>query len=94
MERSTAYAPAYITTATTTQVKLGPGLLARVCINIPVSAGTITIYDNVSSDTTNPRAIITSTADLKPFFIDFNYKFLLGLKIVTTQAQNITVMYS
>lgn len=85
---------AYITTATTTQVKNGPAILKRIVINVPVSTGTITIYDNRGSDTTNPLAIITSTADLKPFFIDYDLKLTNGLKIVTTQTQNITVVYA
>lgn len=84
---------AYITTATTTQVKTGAGILKRIVINKPVSTGTISIIDNISGSTVN-IGIVTSTADLKPFFIDFDLKFSTGLRIITTQTQDITVVYA
>jgi hypothetical protein len=62
-----------ITTATTTQVKTGAGVLKRIVVNVPVSAGTISIIDNITGSTVNV-GVITSTADLKPFFIDFDIK--------------------
>lgn len=91
-KRTDAYATNYITTATTTQVKTGPGVLKRIVINKPVSTGTISIVDNTSG-TTVTHGIITSTADLKPFYIDFDVRFSTGLRIITTQAQDITVVY-
>jgi len=94
--RSNSYGRNYITLAapTTTQVKNGPGVFKRIVFNTPVSTGVVTIYDNQASDTTNPVAIITSTADLKPFYLDYDFKFTNGLKVVTSvAAQNITVIY-
>jgi len=82
----------YITTATTTQVKIGPGVLKRIVINKPVATGTIGIIDNITG-TTVTDGLITSTTDLKPFYLDFDIRFSLGLRIVTTQAQDITVVY-
>lgn len=90
--RSSGFTSARITTATTTQVKTGPGRLVRIVINTPVSTGTIGILDNTSG-TTVTIGTITSTTDLKPFYIDFDVKFSLGLRIVTTQTQDITVVY-
>lgn len=82
-----------INTATTTQVKNGPGILKRIVVNVPVSTGTISLIDNSSGSTVN-IGVITSTADLKPFYIDFDLKFTTGLRIITTQAQDITVIYA
>jgi len=91
-KRTDAYATNYITTATTTQVKIGPGVLKRIVINKPVATGTIGIIDNITG-TTVTAGLITSTTDLKPFYIDYDIRFSTGLRIVTTQAQDITVVY-
>ena len=94
-KRFNSFKYTYITAAapTTTQVKGSDAILKRICVNTPVSTGVITIYDNIGSDTTTPVAIITSTADMKPYFIDFDIRMLTGLKIVTSvAAQNITVV--
>ena len=90
--RDSAYTSARITTATTTQVKLGPGVLKRIVVNTPVSAGSIGLIDGQSGTTVTIGQIV-STADLKPYFIDFDVKFASGLRIVTAQAQDITVVY-
>jgi len=91
--RSNHYGYTRITTATTTQVKGGPGTLKRIVVNTPVSTGTIGVIDNTSGTTVN-IGTITSTADVKPYFIDFDLNFSTGLRIVTTQAQDITVIYN
>lgn len=90
--RADGFTYARITTATTTQVKLGPGRLKRIIVNTPVSAGTIGLIDNNTGTTVN-IGTITSTADLKPYFIDYDIKFTTGLRIVTVQTQDITVVY-
>lgn len=81
-----------ITSATTTQVRNGPCVLGRIVIAVPVATGTITIYD-AQSGTDNPLCAITSTADLKPFHIDFDCQMSNGIRIVTTQAQDVLVVY-
>ena len=93
ISREEAGAFARITTATTTQVRIGPGVLKRIVVNTPVSAGTIGLIDGQSGTTVN-IGTITSTADLKPYFIDFDLKFASGLRIVTVQTQDITVIYA
>ena len=82
-----------ITTATTTQVKGGPGLLKRIVVNVPISAGTISIIDNTSG-TTVTHGVITSTADLKPYVIECGYLMSTGIRIITAQAQDICVVYA
>ena len=90
--RADGFTFARITTATTTQVKLGPGRLKRIVVNTPVSTGTIGLIDNNTGTTVN-IGTITSTADVKPFPMEYDIKFTTGLRIVTTQAQDITVVY-
>ena len=82
-----------ITTATTTPLKAGPGFIKRIIFGVPVSTGTVAVYDDPTT-TNNQFALITSTADLKPFFIDFDCQFTNGLTIVTgVAAQDITVVW-
>lgn len=86
------FATTRITTATTIQVKSGPSVLKRIVVNVPVSAGTINIIDG-QAGTTSTHGVITSTADLKPYVIECGYLMTNGIRIVTTQAQDITVVY-
>lgn len=81
-----------ITTATTTQVRTGPCVLKRIVFNVPVSAGTVTIIDGTSG-TTATHGVITSTADLKPFVIELDYRLYTGLRVVTAQAQDICLVW-
>lgn len=82
---------AYISTATTTQVKSGAGILHKIVINTPV-AGTISLIDNTSGSTVN-MGVITMTADLKPYALEYNLGFATGLRIITSVAADITVVY-
>jgi len=81
-----------ITTATTTQVRTGPCVLKRIVINVPVSTGTISLIDNTSGSTVT-HGVVTSTADLKPFVIECDYRFYTGLRVITTQAQDICLVW-
>jgi hypothetical protein len=87
-----ALSKAYISSATTTQVKSGSGILHKIVLNTPVSTGTVSLIDNTAGSTVN-IGIITSTADVKPFVMEYNCRFSTGLRIITTQAQDITVIY-
>lgn len=71
---------------------MGPKTLKRIVFNVPVSTGTVSIYD-AQGATTGTVGVITSTADLKPFFIEYDCKMANGIYIVTTQAQDITVIW-
>ena len=82
----------YITTATTTQVKTGRGRLRRIVLNKPVASSTIKLIDGTGGTTANV-ATITNTADVKPYFLDLNVIFMNGLRIVTSEADDITVVY-
>jgi hypothetical protein len=89
-DRASQYA--YITTGTTTQVKTGRTRLRRIVVNVPIAAATITLIDGTSGTTAN-IAVITCTADLKPFYLDYNLICSNGLRIVTSGATNVTVVY-
>lgn len=81
-----------ISTATTTVVKAAAGTLWRVSVNKPVAVSTITIYDNTAGSGT-VIALITNTADVKPYYLDFGLRFQTGLTIVTSGADDVTVVY-
>jgi hypothetical protein len=82
----------YITTATTTQVKTGAGILHKIVINTPLDGATVKLIDNTAGTTTN-IGLITMTADLKPYELIYDCRFSTGLRIVTDSATDITVIY-
>ena len=82
----------YIAGAATTQVKIGRGRLRRITLNKPVASSTITLIDGTSGTTAN-MGIITNTTDVKPYELQYNTIFMNGLRIVTSGADDITVVY-
>lgn len=84
------YAYSNISTATTTTVKSGQGILHAITINT-TAAATITIYDNTAGSGTTIATIAASPAIGSTF--RFDVQFLTGLTIVTAGASNITVSY-
>lgn len=83
----------YIAAGATTQVKVGPGRLVAIINNKPVASSTITLIDNTAGTTAN-IGIITNTTDVKPYKLDYNLHFATGLRIVTSGADDITVVYA
>ena len=84
---------ANITTATTTVVKSGAGRLIHIVVNKPVSASTITIYNNTAASGTKIGTITNSTV-VTPYCLDYDARFDTGLTIVTSGADDITVVYA
>jgi len=87
------FTPEVITTATTTLVKSGAGLLHGVTVNsLGTVASTIEVYDALTA-TGTPLAIIDSLTLSGQFLYDIN--FATGLTLVTTGtvAPNLTVSY-
>ena len=82
-----------ITTATTTVVKSGAGRLIHIVVNKPVSASSITIYNNTAASGTKIGTITNSTV-VTPYFLDYDARFDTGLTIVTSGADDITVVYA
>jgi hypothetical protein len=80
---------ANITTATTTTVKSGAGVLRRIVINAGV-ASTITIYDSLTGSGTK---IGTLAASAGPGSFSYEIGFNAGLTIVTAGASDLTVCF-
>jgi hypothetical protein len=85
--------PAYeyrpITTATTTVVATGPGVLGGIHVNT-TAAGTITVYDNTAASGTKIATLKASIAE-GCYLRDVHYR--TGLTIVTAAASDITVAH-
>ncbi len=87
------YKYAYIATATTTQVVTGPGRLIRIVVNTPID-GSVNVIDGTSGSTTNIGLIKTATASVNVPYYYYGIKFTTGLRIVTTGANDVTVVYT
>lgn len=84
-----------ITTATTTTVKSGAGILHGITINTPVASATITLYDKTTATGTKIATITlpsTITSE-SPFRLMYDVSFATGLTIVTSGATDLTVSY-
>lgn len=80
----------HITSNTTTQVETDRVSKALIQVNAAYT-GTITVYDNTGSDTTNTVAIITNPT----VGLQFEYwNFKLGVKVVTSASGDLTVSTS
>lgn len=84
------HASAYISTATTTQVKTGLGKLFKIIIT-ETAAGTITVYDETSGTSDIIAVFKASIAEQEFDFGGVN--FTNGLKIITAGASKLTVVY-
>lgn len=74
--------------AATTVVKRRHGILVGIVVNKPVANSTITIYDN---DAASGDKIATINNPVGPLV--YNCKFKNGLTIVTSAADDLTVLY-
>lgn len=83
------FASNYITTATSTQVKTGPGILHAIVLG-ETAAGAISVIDGTSGSTAN---IATLKASIVEGTYVFNANFSAGLRIVTAGASKLTVLY-
>lgn len=89
-ELSTTYSN--ITSAATNTLRTGAGFLERVTVNKPVSASTITVYDNTAGSGTK-IALITNSTVVTPYSLPYGVKFTTGLTIVTSGADDVTVVW-
>lgn len=82
-------------TATTTTHKSGSGTLVSLIVNKHVATGVITVYDNTAGSGTTLAIITTGAAVLTdaPIGAQYNIPFSTGLTIVTSQAEDITIVY-
>lgn len=84
---------ANITTATTTTVKSGAGVLTRIVVGTCVANATITLYNNTAASGTKIGTITCPATVVNPFEVAFEVKFGTGLTIVTSGATDLTVSY-
>ena len=78
-----------ITSATTTVVKSGGGILRRITINT-TAAGAITVYDNTSAAGTK-IATFPNNAAIGTY--EYGCRFGTGLTVVTGAASDVTVVW-
>jgi hypothetical protein len=83
------YQYAYISSATTTQVKTGAGVLKAIVLG-ETAAGLISIIDNTSGSTINLGALKASIVE---GVYEFDVAFSTGLRIITAGASKLTVVY-
>lgn len=83
------YSYSNITSATTTTVKSGAGLIHTLTVNT-TAAGTITVYDNTAGSGTKIGTFKASVGE-QTFTLDVS--FGTGLTIVTGAASDITIAY-
>jgi hypothetical protein len=81
--------------AATTVVKAGPGVLKGIVFNKAVASGVVTIYDNASAASgkligtiTNPATLLQSQNQLT-----YECEMALGIVVVTSSTDDITVLY-
>lgn len=82
-----AYKPTYISTATTTAVKSGAGILGSITVG-ETAAGAITVYDNTAASGT---IIAVLKASIAEGTYVFDASFSTGCTVVTAGASKITV---
>ena len=84
-----------IATNATNLVRTGPGILERIVCNKAVLSGVITVYDNTAASGTK-IATITHPGTLlqNQYDLEFGARFTTGLTVVTSAADDITVVFT
>ncbi len=84
-----------ITTATTTTVFSGAGTFGGLIFNKRIATGVVTMYDNTAASGTKLGTITEGAAILSdpPQQVNHNIVITTGLTIVTSQAEDITVLW-
>lgn len=89
------YSYTHITTATTTVVKASAGFLHKIIWNKRIAAGATTVYDNTSAAGTVVAIVTVGAAILSdpPTMGEYNVTMATGITVVTSQAEDITVVW-
>ena len=82
--------PKRITTATTTLVKAGPGVLHRIIIGT-TAAGAITVYDALTAASGAEKVVLKASIPEGSYTLGIIFQ--TGLTVVTAGASDITVIY-
>ena len=89
MPQPIGYNPTYISTATTTLVATGPGVLHELTLG-ETAAGAITLYDGLDAGGTVIGVLKASIVE-GPYFRDMTFR--TGLTIVTAGASKLTAQW-
>jgi hypothetical protein len=84
-----------ITTATTTLVKSGAGVLQTVLVGTLVASATLTLYNSLTGAGAKIATLTlpsTITGDA-PIALALNVPFTVGLTVVTSGATDVTVVF-
>lgn len=84
------YKYTYITSATTTQVLTGQGVLVRIVIN-KATTGAVSIIDDITGSTVNIGVIAASTPAQS---IEYGVFCVKGIRIINASTEDITVVTS
>lgn len=87
--QQTGYNSTYISTATTTTVFSGPGILHELSLT-ETAAGTITVYDNTAASGTI-KAVLKASIVEGDYLHDID--FTIGCTIVTAAASKLTASW-
>lgn len=82
-----------ISTATTTTVKSGAGILHKILVNTAVASATITIYDDTTATGTVVGIVTLPSTVGNPFTLTYDLSVGTGITIVTSDATDLTVVY-
>lgn len=81
--------------STTTVIKTGAGFLSGIVINTPITAATLTIYDNTAASGTKLGTVLLPVTVGAPTRIAYDCNFSTGLTIVSTGLNlDFTVVYA
>ncbi len=89
------YQYTHMTTATTTQIKTGPGILHAICVNTLVGSATIE-FDDQTSHAAPVMGILTlpsTITGVDPFQVHYDCTFNTGLSITTSGATDLTIIW-
>lgn len=81
-----SYKPTRISGAVTTTIRSGAGKLVYININTPITAGTITVYDNTTATGTILALITSGATGTSPETLTYQINYQIGLTVVTTGA--------
>lgn len=91
---ATGYKYRNIASAATTLVKSGRGKLVAIHVNKAVLSGVITIYDNTSAAGTKIATITNPATILQAqYSFEYNVEVALGITVVTSLGDDVTVIY-
>ncbi len=90
--RGDFYKSTRINSATTTQIKVGPGTLRGIVVGTPTASHTLGLIDGTAGTTVN-MVTITLDAGAQPHFIPFDVNFSAGLRIVSSGTSDVLIVW-